>query len=167
MEAAQQQTLLWAVRRRLPDASEICRGTMQIIILIALFGLMYVVLILPQQRKMRRHQEFVSRLQVGDEIMTSSGIYGTITDIEGDIIHLAVDTDVVVRVARGSIAQMEAGEGSGDPAGDEAIDDEIDDEIEGEIVLDEVSAGDGVGDGEEADPSGVSELSRSDKDTSD
>lgn len=138
---------------------------MQFIILIALFGLMYAVLILPQQRKMRRHQEFVARLQIGDEVMTSSGIYGTITDIEGDIIHLAIDTDVVVRVARGSIAQFEAGEESGASAEDDGID-EDEAEIDDEIDLDEASAEDDVS-GEEADSSGVSGLSRSDKDTSD
>jgi preprotein translocase subunit YajC len=64
---------------------------------------MYFLLIRPQRRRMREQQSLQSSIEVGDEVVTNSGIYGFITGIEGDVFWLEIDDDVQVRVARTAI----------------------------------------------------------------
>lgn len=106
---------------------------MEILLLVAVAGLFYAITVRPQQRQQREHAQLVASLEVGDEIVTNAGLYGTITDLEDDIVHLEVDTDVVVRIARKAVVRLdqplEADDGSAVlelDAGDED-DDEDDD----------------------------------------
>jgi preprotein translocase subunit YajC len=73
--------------------------------LLAMFGLMWVLLIRPQQRRVRQHQAVVSALKEGDEVITSGGLYGTVVEVEGDTILVEVSPEVIVRVLTGSISQ--------------------------------------------------------------
>ena len=68
---------------------------------------MLVFLLVPQRKQRKQQQEFLSGLDVGDEVVTSGGIYGHINFIEEDtgIVHLEVDTDVVVRIAKSSLTR--------------------------------------------------------------
>lgn len=86
---------------------------MATIILLVLFVLMWVVLIVPRQRELRRHQALMRELQVGDEVMTGSGIYGTITELEEDIVHLAIAPGVEIRAARRAVAAKVPERGDG------------------------------------------------------
>lgn len=61
---------------------------------------MYFLMIRPQRRKMRAQTELQSSIDVGDEVMTTSGIYGFVSSLEGDIAWLEVDDNVQIRVAR-------------------------------------------------------------------
>ncbi|MBK9178416.1 MAG: preprotein translocase subunit YajC [Acidimicrobiales bacterium] len=78
---------------------------MGLLLLPIMLGLMYVLLVLPQQRRVKAHQALVSALDVGDEVMTTAGLYGRITGFDGDIAHLEVADGVEVRVARGAIGK--------------------------------------------------------------
>ena len=80
------------------------------------FGLMWLVMIRPQQRRMRQHQALVSSLELGDEVITGSGLYGTVTSVDDDMIGLEVAPGVSVRVLRSSIGQrlVPASEDEGD-----------------------------------------------------
>src|SRR6476659_4345016 len=62
---------------------------------------MYFLLIRPQRRRQRAQQELQSSLEVGDEVMTASGIYGFITGFEDDKVWIEIDDDVQIRVNRG------------------------------------------------------------------
>lgn len=77
---------------------------MQSIILIVLFGLAFVVLIVPRQRELRRHQALMSELAEGDEVMMGSGIYGTIRAIDGEYVTLEVSDGVTLRIAKRAVA---------------------------------------------------------------
>jgi preprotein translocase YajC subunit len=61
---------------------------------------MYFLLIRPQRRRQRAQQELQSSLDVGDEVMTASGIYGFITGFEDDKVWIEIDDDVQIRVNR-------------------------------------------------------------------
>jgi preprotein translocase subunit YajC len=74
------------------------------IVFIVLIAVMWAVLIVPQQRKMRRQRELVSSLTVGDDVMLSSGIYGTITDEDDDDLFVTIAEGVEIRVARGAVS---------------------------------------------------------------
>jgi preprotein translocase subunit YajC len=74
------------------------------LILIVLIAVMWAVLILPQQRRMKRQRELVASITVGDDVMTSGGIYGTVSGEDDDDVFLVVAEGVEIRVARGAIA---------------------------------------------------------------
>ena len=73
--------------------------------LLLTFGLMWVLLILPQQRRMRQHQAVVASLRVGDEVVTAGGVYGTITSVDEDTLAVEVAPGVVLRVLRSAVSQ--------------------------------------------------------------
>jgi preprotein translocase subunit YajC len=79
-------------------------GIIQIGILLLIPLAMYFLMIRPQRRRMREQQAMQSALQIGDEVMTSSGIYGFITGFEDDIAWVEIDDDVQVRVSRGALS---------------------------------------------------------------
>jgi len=74
------------------------------VIILVVGGLLSAMLILPRQREMRRHGALVASLHVGDAVMTTSGIYGTITDLQDDLAWLELAPGVVIKVARRAIA---------------------------------------------------------------
>jgi preprotein translocase subunit YajC len=78
---------------------------MGIIFLPLMFLALWAIVILPQQRRMRAHQRLVSVLEEGDEVMTTSGILGTITAIDDEVIHLEVAPGVTLRIVRAAIAR--------------------------------------------------------------
>ena len=53
-----------------------------LLILAVTFVLMWVLFILPQQRRVRAHQALVATLEAGDEVVTAAGIYGSIVDLD-------------------------------------------------------------------------------------
>jgi preprotein translocase subunit YajC len=61
---------------------------------------MYFLMIRPQRRKMRASAVLQSSIEVGDEVMTTSGMYGFVTLIDGDIAWLEIDDNVQIRIAR-------------------------------------------------------------------
>jgi preprotein translocase subunit YajC len=64
---------------------------------------MYFLMIRPQRRKMRAQAALQSSIEVGDEVMTTSGVYGFVTLLEGDIAWLEIDDDVQIRIARAAL----------------------------------------------------------------
>jgi preprotein translocase subunit YajC len=93
---------------------------LQLGILLLIPFAMYFFLIRPQRRRLREQQELQRSIQVGDEVVTTSGIYGTITGEDGDArFWLEVDDDVQIRVARAAISGKASAE---EPASDTAKD---------------------------------------------
>jgi preprotein translocase subunit YajC len=78
---------------------------MGIIFLPLMFLALWAIVILPQQRRMKAHRALVSVLEVGNEVMTTSGIIGTITAIDDEVLHLEVAPGVTLRIVRAAIAQ--------------------------------------------------------------
>ena len=98
---------------------------MSTLLLLLLFVLAWVVLILPKQRELRRHNALLATLAEGDEVMSGSGIYGTITAIDGDVVYLEVADGIELKVARRAVASKVApAVGMGDD--DDTLDDDGD-----------------------------------------
>jgi len=76
--------------------------------LMLMFGIMYFLVILPQQRQRKKVQQMLSAIKNGDKVITTSGIYGTINGMDGDTIILKIADNVKIRIARVAIAQVEA-----------------------------------------------------------
>ena len=71
--------------------------------LVMIMAVFYFLLIRPQRRRQREAVALQSAIEVGDEIMTTSGLYGFITSFDGDIAWLEIDDNVQIRVARQAI----------------------------------------------------------------
>lgn len=76
--------------------------------LLLMFGIMYFLVILPQQRQRKKTQQMLSAVKNGDRVITTSGIYGTINGMDGDTIILKIADNVKIRISRAAIAQVEA-----------------------------------------------------------
>ena len=87
---------------------------------------MWVLLILPQQRRMRQHQAVVAGLRAGDEVVTAGGVYGTITSVDEDTLAVEVAPGVVLRVLRSAVSQR-VGPFDDEATGDDDEDDTTDD----------------------------------------
>jgi preprotein translocase subunit YajC len=74
------------------------------VFILVICGLLFGVLIIPKQRELKRHNALVNSLSVGDEVMTGTGIYGTITRLESDFVYLEIAPTVVIKLARRAVA---------------------------------------------------------------
>jgi len=74
---------------------------------ILIFGIMYFLLIRPQQKKVKEHQAMVAALRRGDQVVTQGGIIGKVSKVKDDNeIEIEVAAGVNVRVVRSTIAQV-------------------------------------------------------------
>ena len=70
------------------------------------FAIMYFMVIRPQQKKGKEHQELLNKLKKNDEVMTSGGIYGKVVDLKDTIVTIEVAPNVRIRVARPQISTV-------------------------------------------------------------
>jgi preprotein translocase subunit YajC len=77
-----------------------------LVLLLAMFGFMYFLLIRPQRQQQRRHAELLSALKPGDEVVTAGGIYGEVVELDAERVMLEIDEDVRIAVARRSITSV-------------------------------------------------------------
>ncbi|HEY78547.1 MAG TPA: preprotein translocase subunit YajC [Dehalococcoidia bacterium] len=77
---------------------------MTIVFLVLIFALFYFLMIRPQRKRQKEHQELVGQLQKGDRVVTAGGIYGIIESISEDSVVIKVESGATMRVARGSVA---------------------------------------------------------------
>ena len=71
-------------------------------ILLGLF--FYFILIRPQQKKTKNHNQFLSNLKRGDEVLTASGIFGSIEGLTDQFVILEVAENIRIRVMKSQIA---------------------------------------------------------------
>jgi len=75
--------------------------------LILIFGIMYFLLIRPQQKKVKMHQAMVAGLRRGDQVVTQGGLIGKVTKVkEGGQIEVEIAKEVKVTVIQSTIAQV-------------------------------------------------------------
>ena len=76
---------------------------LQLIPFILILGIFYFVMILPMRRRQQKVQEFQNGLKVGDKVITSGGIFGSITRVSDQSIQLQVANNVRIDVSRPAI----------------------------------------------------------------
>ena len=74
--------------------------------LVVIFIAFYFLLIRPQQKKQKAHNEMVSALQVGDEIMTAGGILGRITGVSDHYAVVQISENTEIKIQKSSVAQV-------------------------------------------------------------
>ncbi|RKO67604.1 preprotein translocase subunit YajC [Desulfofundulus salinus] len=74
--------------------------------IVALFALLYFLLIRPQQQRQKKHMEMIRNLKVNDPIVTIGGIYGTIVKIKDDTLVVRVADNVRIEILKTAVAQV-------------------------------------------------------------
>jgi len=120
-----------------------------LIVMVLLLVVMYVLMIRPQRQRQQAQQSMIDSAGVGDDILTSGGIYGTITEIEDD--------DVVVEIADGlSVHMTRRGIAAVLPPEEEEADEEDAEIVDAEAIEEAISDDEApVTTGEEAVTSGA------------
>jgi len=80
-----------------------------ILMLVFIFGIFYFLLIRPQRKRQKEHQQLMTELNKGDKVITAGGIYGVIESLSEDSIVIKVESGVTMRVSRGSVALKREG----------------------------------------------------------
>ena len=74
--------------------------------LVLIFVIFYFLLIRPQQKKAKQHQEMLGKLKKNDDVMTSGGIYGKVISLADNVVTLEVAPNVRIRVNRPQISTV-------------------------------------------------------------
>lgn len=74
--------------------------------LIAMFAVLYFVMIRPQMKRQKEHKAMVEALSKGDEIVTAGGLVGKVVKAGESYIELEVGTNVVVQMQRSAVVQV-------------------------------------------------------------
>lgn len=76
---------------------------MQLLPFALVLGIFYFVILMPMRKRQQKVQEFLAALKVGDNVVTSGGIYGSITKLGDDAVQLQIAERVRIDVSRNAI----------------------------------------------------------------
>jgi len=104
-----------------------------LIIIVALFALLWLLLIRPQRKRQMDQQRLLSSIDLGDEVLTVGGLYGIVREIdEEDDLIVEIAEGIQVRIARRAVGGVVKPEGEHD-----GTDEDEDDVVEAEEVVEE------------------------------
>ena len=78
----------------------------QLIPFVVIFGIFYLLIIMPARKKQKRHQNMINSLKGGERIITAGGIYGTVTRVMDDRFVIQVDGNTKIEITKGSISTV-------------------------------------------------------------
>src|SRR6476659_37019 len=76
---------------------------------VAIFAIFYLLMIRPQQRRVKEHQAAIAAVKKGDEVVTGGGIRGRVTKVTDDEAEVEIAQGVKVRVVKSTISQVLSG----------------------------------------------------------
>lgn len=77
---------------------------------VLIFALFYFLLILPQQKRQKQQKTMLEALKKGDKVITSSGIWGTVTNLGKDTVTLQIADNTKIKIQRDYIARVRSDE---------------------------------------------------------
>ena len=78
-------------------------------------GILYMLVIRPQQKQVKDHKRMVDALKPGDRVLTQGGIYGTVINLKGTSVMLKIADNVKIEVNRSAITQVIVDSSNGSP----------------------------------------------------
>lgn len=96
-------SLAWAQAGGEGDSST---GFLSLIPFLLIFVVFYFLLILPQQRRQKKQREMIAAIKKGDKIVTTAGIWGTITNLDKETVTVQIADNTKVRMQRDHIARI-------------------------------------------------------------
>ena len=80
------------------------QGGMQIMFLVFMLVIFWFMLIRPQRVQQKQRKEMLGSLKVGDKIITTGGVYGTITKVNPQSLRVKIAKNVEIRITRGGVS---------------------------------------------------------------
>ena len=77
-----------------------------ILLLVGMFVVFYFILIRPQQKRQKEHRNLVASLKKGDEVVTSGGILGKLTDVSDQYVTVEISDNVTIKLQRSAISAV-------------------------------------------------------------
>lgn len=81
-------------------------STFSLVMIVAIFILFYFMLVRPQNKRAKTHQNLISQLKPGDEVVTSGGLVGKITSLQEQFLKVALSQGIEVCVQRQAISAV-------------------------------------------------------------
>jgi preprotein translocase subunit YajC len=81
-------------------------GTFQLLFFGFLIAAMYFLMIAPQRKKQKQHEEMLKSIKSGDQVLTSAGIFGTITNVKDDRFIVRISDETKIELAKGFIQSV-------------------------------------------------------------
>ncbi len=81
-------------------------GMMNIAVLVVMLVVFYFLLIRPQQKRHKEHQNMLGKLAAGDEVVTAGGILGRVTEVNDGFATIEIADGVRIKVQKGQITQL-------------------------------------------------------------
>ena len=78
----------------------------QLIPFVVIFGIFYLLIIMPARKKQKQHQNMISSLRGGERIITAGGIFGTVARVMDDRFEIQVDGNTKLQITKSSIASV-------------------------------------------------------------
>jgi len=75
--------------------------------MILIFAIFYFLIIMPQRKRQKQLQDMIASLKIGDKIITTGGIYGTVAGLKDDTLILRIAEHVKIEVARSAVAALQ------------------------------------------------------------
>ncbi len=81
---------------------------MQILPFVVIFGVFWLLIIMPQRKQQKQRQSMLSSLKKGDKVITAGGLHGEIVDLDEDDVRLRVADKVELKFTRSSISRVKS-----------------------------------------------------------
>lgn len=78
----------------------------QLIPFVVIFGIFYLLIIMPARKKQKQHQNMINSLRGGERVITAGGIFGTIARVMDDRFEIQVDGNTKLQITKSSIASV-------------------------------------------------------------
>ncbi len=73
---------------------------------VLIIGIMYFLMIRPQQKRLKEHRDMVAAIRRGDTVVTSGGIIGKVTKVEDNELQVEIAEGVKIKLVRGTVAEV-------------------------------------------------------------
>jgi preprotein translocase subunit YajC len=104
----QQTTETTTTQPQNPPTENFQSGLMSFVPMLLIFAVFYFLLIRPQEKKRKEHEKLIDSVQKGEEVLTHSGIYGRVENIDTKdaVIELEIAKNLTIKVAKNSISEI-------------------------------------------------------------
>ena len=85
-------------------------GLLSLVPFLLIFVVFYFLLILPQQRRQKKQKEMLAAIKKGEKIVTTSGIWGTVTNLDKETVTLQIADNTKVRMQRDHVSRIRSTE---------------------------------------------------------
>lgn len=104
------ESIAWAESTGGSPASSGAGGFLSLVPFLLIFVIFYFLLIRPQQKKQKQQQALLDTVKKGDKVITTSGIWGTITNLGKETVTLQIADNTKIKMQRENIARVRAEE---------------------------------------------------------